>query len=37
MSKDCELGRVSKMHLMKGLFVNSVKLRGENLSSLVAP
>lgn len=35
MSKDWELGRVSKVHLMKGLFVNFVKPCSENLSNLV--
>lgn len=35
MSKDYELGRVSKKHLMRGLFMNSVKLCSENPSSLV--
>lgn len=35
MSKDCELGRVSKVLLMKGLFVNSVKLCSEDLSVLL--
>lgn len=37
MSKDCDLGRVSKMYLMKGMFVRCVKLCSENLFSNTTP